>query len=186
MTAQHNSLQATWIRNTLSRALRDAAAGLERIIPFDLVYACPTVTSLANFVCQAVTSKRDEVDTQPSKKAQLLALVEKYSKDFPTRRGDIPTGAVGGSHVVILTGTTGGLGSALLDELFDSKSVRKIYALNRRSSKEQSLKERQRAILFDRDLNADMLQSEKVSLLEVDMSLPDFGLDEQTFEEVGP
>jgi hypothetical protein len=185
LRARNNSLQATWIRNTLSRAMRDAAAGSERVVPFDLVYAYPNIAALTNFACQAVTAKRHGVIPQPSKKAQLLALVEKYSKDFPIHRGTISAGAEGDSHVVILTGTTGGLGSALLDELFASKSVRKIYALNRRSSKEQSLEERQKAILLDRGLNSDLLFSEKVSLLEVDISLPTFGLDEQTFEEVG-
>ncbi|EIN05387.1 acetyl-CoA synthetase-like protein [Punctularia strigosozonata HHB-11173 SS5] len=179
-----DSLQATWIRNTLSRALRDAVVGSDKAVPFDLVYANPTISALANFARQAVSSKRDGADSYPSKKEQLLALVEKYTKDFPARKSEgLPSTARDG-HVVILTGTTGGLGSALLDALFSSTSVRKVYALNRRSTKGRSLEERQKAILLDRALNVELVDSDKVSLLEVDMTLPTFGLDEQMFEEL--
>ncbi|EIN05406.1 acetyl-CoA synthetase-like protein [Punctularia strigosozonata HHB-11173 SS5] len=178
-----DSLQATWIRNTLTRALRDVGASAARSIPFDLVYQNPTITALSNFVTQAVPSPVDEQAARVRKAKEMAELVEKYSKDFPAHTGTA-TSSPDEGQVVILTGTTGGLGSTLLAELYASLAVRKVYALNRRSSKGESIKDRQRRGLQDRNLDESLVDSEKVSILECDMTLPDFGLEKDVFEEM--
>ena len=45
-----DSLQATWIRNTLLRALRETDKGAAARLPMNLVFQAPTIASLATLV----------------------------------------------------------------------------------------------------------------------------------------
>jgi hypothetical protein len=153
-------------------------------LPFDLAYAYPTIASLAKFVTQIGSSSDDTGDAKERKATEMLELVDKYLHDLPAHHGANPYDPSAGGYVVILTGTTGGLGSSVLAGLCASPRVRKVYALNRRSSKVRSLKERQREALASRGLDEHVVDSEKVILLEGDLTLPDFGLEEAVFREV--
>jgi hypothetical protein len=177
------SLQATSIRNTVTRALRDVATESNPRIPFDLVYQNPTISALVKWTTRSAPSTIDEATARVQKAKEMAEVVEKYSKDFPAHIGTAMVRPEDG-QVVALTGTTGGLGSTLLASLYASQDVRKVFALNRRSSKGDSLKDRQRRALLDRGLDDSLVDSEKVVLLEGDMTLPDFGLEQKVFEEV--
>lgn len=177
------SLQATWIRNTIARALRDS--GKATALPSDLVYASPTISSLAKFIIE-VDSSVDHAGTARARKTEeMLALVDKYSHDLPTHNGTYVYDPNSSGYIVLLTGTTGGLGSSILAGLLSSPRVRKVYALNRRSSKGQSLKERQKDAFVARGLDERLLlDSAKLVLLESDFASAELGLDTATFQEV--
>ena len=49
-----DSLQATWIRNTLLRALRETDKGAAARLPMNLVFQASTITSLATLVHRVV------------------------------------------------------------------------------------------------------------------------------------
>jgi thioester reductase-like protein len=85
---------------------------------------------------------------------------------------------------VLLTGTTGGLGSNALAVLIDDPTVKRIYALNRTGK--SNLKVRQADALKDRGLGdkVSALDSEKVVLLEGDASQEDLGLANDAIDEV--
>ncbi|KAG2004326.1 CurK protein, variant 2 [Coprinopsis cinerea AmutBmut pab1-1] len=81
-------------------------------------------------------------------------------------------------RTVIVTGTTGSLGSHLLQRLVQDDTVERIFALNRPGS--SSLLERQQRG-FDRlRLPSHLLSSRKLMLLEVDFLKNDYGLDNTT------
>lgn len=114
--------------------------------------------------------------TQP-----MLDAVTKWSQDFPVHRPSVPAPD---TEAVLLTGSTGAVGSSALTQLVNDPAVSKIYAFNRPSSDGKSLKDRQRAALVERGFDVSYADSPKVVLLEADFSKPDFGLDFTVLHEI--
>jgi len=99
--------------------------------------------------------------------------VDKYTKDFPAHK---PAGGVTSQGcVVLITGTTGAIGSNTLAELYKSPNVTGIVVLARKST--IPIDVRQKKALEDRGLDSSIIDSSKVSLLEGDPALPGFGLE---------
>lgn len=199
-----DSLQATWVRNALLKGIREEAGkrGLDvRSVSDSIVYRHPTVKLLAGWVYkflsathtngvqngvsgQANGHTHEETDEEKVKKME--EMVEKYTTSFlvPISPPRYSSSSSSGSKVVLLTGTTGGLGSNTLATLMDDPSVNKVYALNRPGK--LSLRDRQRAMFEERGLGSKVgeLEGGKVVLLESDTSSPGLGLDVNVFEDV--
>ncbi|OSX58884.1 hypothetical protein POSPLADRAFT_1059977 [Postia placenta MAD-698-R-SB12] len=179
-----DSLQATWIRNTILRALRDSAKIDTRKVNSNFVYDHPTISRMASFVLALALGTTDGEDRQSASHADAMrAMVAKYSKDFPIHRGSAAANMESGK-VVLITGTTGGLGCYALKELVADPKVARVYAFNRPAKHGQTLYERQKSALADRGLDASIVDSEKVVLLEGDLSAANFGLTEKVYQEL--
>jgi hypothetical protein len=87
-----------------------------------------------------------------------------------------------GDHVVVLTGSTGGLGSYILASLLQREDVSVIYAFNRPSN--GSIQRRQISRFEDRGLDVTLLQSEKLVYVETDTSHDRLGLDNELYQRV--
>ncbi len=112
---------------------------------------------------------------------EMDGTLKKYSVNFPSYvSAGVPT--AGNEVVVLLTGTTGGLGSALLVKLIESPGVSRVYALNRKSGSNILL--RQKEAFAMRALDASVLTSTKLVLLEGDFVDAKLGLDEPRYNEV--
>jgi hypothetical protein len=117
----------------------------------------------------------------------MLALVEKYTADIPPfypSSGTAPAVSESPGAVVVLTGTTGALGSSLLADLLSSSAVSKVFALNRDSPTGHTLMARQTQSFIDRGLDTSLLDSDKLILLTCDLSARDLGLDRVVLYEV--
>lgn len=181
-----SSLQATWIRNTILRALRDSAQLDTRAIAGGFIYENPTVTRLAQFVHSLAAGTHKYADESPKAKADLMrAMVEKYTVDLGPRtasnQNDVPRAD---GDVVLVTGTTGSLGCFILASLIEDTKVSKIYALNRAAEGAGSLPERQRKSLESRGLDPALLESDKIVLLEGNAAAENLGLEEYTYLQV--
>jgi len=109
----------------------------------------------------------------------VLEMMAQYSKEFAPHAGTEPLP----SHdVVIVTGTTGTIGSNVLVQLVADPKVRKVYGLNREGS--TPLDARQRIALRDRGLDPSVVDSPKVVLLEGTVSQPKLGLADDLYEEL--
>ena len=177
------SLQATWIRNSVLHAVRETTKLNTRAIPANFVYQHPTIASIASFILTLTNSERPE-DLEHTERGNaveaMLQMVVKYSADFPQH---ISRFAMPEKEVVLVTGTTGGLGAGLLVTLVQSPGVERVYAVNRRGS--QPLAERQKAVLDERGYDGvAILRSPKVVLIETDMDEECFGLSHAAYEEV--
>ena len=99
---------------------------------------------------------------------------------------------------VLLTGSTGHLGSEILASLLTDERVERVYTLDR-ARKGASLdragrgvsdgatagvRDRQRARWADKGLDDELLQSPKLVPLEGDVSAPRFGQSEEVYGEV--
>lgn len=109
-------------------------------------------------------------------------MVVKYSQDIlaPSKT----TQKTPYEKVVLLTGSTGALGSHILGELLKSDGIKKIYALNRKSV--DDLHTRQAAAFIERGMDGQLkaLLSERLTIIEGDTSVDGMGVDKQMYDEV--
>lgn len=109
----------------------------------------------------------------------VLEMMAQYSKEFTPHTGVDPLPS---HEVVLLTGTTGTIGSNVLVQLVADPKVGKVYCFNRQSS--TPLDARQRIVLRDRGLDPSVVDSPKVILLEGTVSQQKLGLADDLYEEL--
>ncbi|KAF8215590.1 acetyl-CoA synthetase-like protein [Mycena galopus ATCC 62051] len=170
-----DSLNATFLRHRIVGALKNsgdiamAAAVLK--IPQNFVYAHPTIEQLASAIAALVNG---DVDDSDNAKNIVEKMIAKYSVGFGTTPLHESSGSSSRGTVVLLTGSTGGLGSHILEILLSLPSVERVYAFNRKGRSPMS--ERQRDAFMDRALDLTLLASDKLVYLEGDTAKEDLGL----------
>ncbi|KAJ6601010.1 putative aminoadipate reductase [Mycena vulgaris] len=172
-----DSLNATFLRHRIAGALKnsadEAAKAAAHKITQNFVYAHPSIEDLASAITGLLVSD-DSTGSDGGEKAIVEAMIVKYTQGFDetiAQRGTVPPSS---QAVVLLTGTTGALGSHVLEMLLSLASVERIYAFNRRGRTPVS--ERQKEAFVDRAVDVNLLSSEKLVYLEGDTSKPDLGL----------
>lgn len=108
-------------------------------------------------------------------------MVARYSKDFPPH---VPSAPQPSKDTILLTGSTGALGSNILALLIASPSVARIYAFNRKSRSSIPLLDRQKSALLERGLDPSLAASKKVVLVEGDVTKQDLGISTELLSEV--
>ena len=109
----------------------------------------------------------------------VLEMMAQYSKEFAPHTGKDPLP----SHdIVLITGTTGTIGSNVLAQLVADPTVERVYGLNRESP--IPLDTRQRIALSERGLDPSVVDSPKVVLLEGIVPQPNLGLPDDLYEEL--
>jgi len=88
------------------------------------------------------------------------------------------------SEIILLTGSTGGLGAAILAQLLTTPSVSRVYALNRRSGNGKTLRARHVEAFAERGLDAALLESAKVVFVEGDTAVEKLGTSKELYEEI--
>ncbi|KAI0314888.1 hypothetical protein OF83DRAFT_1165029 [Amylostereum chailletii] len=175
-----DSLQATWIRNSLLRGLRDTVPTIAGKMHPTFVYDHPTVDAMAAFIHAAVDNFNvDGTINAELRSKQLEAIVDDLTKDFPERGSMGKITATPDGDVFLVTGTTGTLGSRLLACLLKSKSVARIYAVNRPSG--SGALERHEAAFAKGGLDLALLASSKLVLVEGNLATPHFGVTEDLY-----
>lgn len=150
------------------------------------VYTYPTIERLTRFLVGIVADPEGSGDARGGK-ASIEEMIGKYSTGLqnviPRPAGDATANPDGGA-VVLLTGSTGSLGSQILAFLLESGDVARVYALNRPSSGARTIEERHRARFRDRGLDVCLLGSKRVRYLEGDSAQDGLGLSPDIYEEV--
>ncbi|KZO93858.1 acetyl-CoA synthetase-like protein [Calocera viscosa TUFC12733] len=185
-----DSLQATYIRSALMNALRQAPKpeGKSDIaatsVPHNLVFGYPTIKRLVGYMAKTVAAvmghEISDEEEMPTVIDDMYAMIGKYTGDLPVHQST--KSAVPG-EVVLLTGSTGTLGTYLLQRLLEDERVERVYAVNRGSTKDDLLG-RQRDAFSDRGMDVALLESTKLRLIESDVSSHNLGLSPELFQEV--
>lgn len=105
-------------------------------------------------------------------------MVERHAQGFPKHSGST---APPSKDVILVTGTTGSLGTTLLAHLVASDDVLRIFAVNRKADG-STLLERQMTSMRHQGLDPGIASSKKVMLLEADLNKVAFGLPTSMYE----
>lgn len=151
----------------------DASALATRII-----YGNPTSKRLGEYLWSLTHKEGKDATTgePPHEDRAMEALVEKYTRGMSEGRTDKPPPA-DEDQVVLITGTTGALGSYMLDICCRCPRVRKIVCLNR----SENGKERQLKNMRERGLTADLAKAE---FIRADLANFDLGVGEATYDRL--
>ncbi|KAG6810396.1 putative NRPS-like protein biosynthetic cluster [Tricholoma furcatifolium] len=179
-----DSLSATILRRRITGALRaskdNAIVRAAESVTQNTVYSYPSIESLATFLVNLVANP-DGFKGETDGKSRIEAMIEKYSAGLETSSTE-KISLTG--KVVLLTGSTGNLGSQILADLLGDSSVERVYALNRASSGSASILERHVQRFEDKALDVKLLQSDRLVFVEGDTALPGFGLQADVFKKI--
>lgn len=170
-------MRATWLQNNLLNILRSIDIETESI-PLNFVYLHPTIGSLSRYLSGVACGHHS--DPTEGILELMNHLAKKYSTGFLQHKARLSDAPV--SETILLTGSTGGLGSYILEHLVLDNTVSKIYCLNRKG--QVGSLERQKAAFMKRGINNAVLNSDKLVFLEGEVDHPYLGLLEQQYEEV--
>ncbi|GAA87826.1 NRPS-like enzyme [Aspergillus luchuensis IFO 4308] len=165
-----DSLQTIQVAKYLRSALFAHCGGPSAVeLTTQMVYANPTVEKLAQLLLRVLNGDNATDVSRPEK---LNSLIEKYTSSLPIQgfMTDQPTKAPTKSPI-ILTGSTGSLGTYLLHTLLEDPSVAKVYCFNRSDAQSK-----QETIFQQKGLHIIPNALEKVEYLTVSFSDPHFGL----------
>ncbi|KZV64362.1 acetyl-CoA synthetase-like protein [Peniophora sp. CONT] len=189
-----DSLQATMVRNTIMHALRETVKQPVHSLPINFIYEHPTVAALASFVYHWALTGGESGSRPNSEKALKVAEMEQLLEQFTqylNERSPQKDASANGYHsspneeVVVITGTTGYLGSFLLEQTIRDPRVRKVYALNRYSSASGvTLVDRQRDAFRSLGIDPVLLDNSKVEFVAADYPRERLGLVADKYEEI--
>jgi hypothetical protein len=188
------SLTATILRRRITGALQslkisDGASAIKAINQ-NTLYAHPTVDLLTGFLIDVV-SHPSGTRVEGSPVAAIEHMINKYSlfpKPLDTSSSAITvdgrSGTADRNIVVLLTGSTGNLGSQNLENLLLNPEISRVYTLNRASASSKSQLDRHLDRFRDKGLDLSTLESKKWAPLEGDLAKEDLGLSEAVYNEV--
>ncbi|KAI9794020.1 MAG: putative NRPS-like protein biosynthetic cluster [Peltula sp. TS41687] len=144
------------------------------------IYTNPSISRLSEWIIRTVDSRSEEmdVDLKSDRKAEISAMIENYTKALPRKAPRAFDGARLADTNVVLTGSTGSLGSYLLQRLVEDRSISAIYCFDRSANARQ---QHERSFA-ERNVSADQLA--KVNFVQVDFALNQFGLSTKQYAEL--
>lgn len=176
------SLSATILRRRITGALQSTESEKTKaaitFINQNTVYTYPTIDRLTNYLVGLVADPNWTEDVK-SHVDQIETMIAQYSNPWPTVDGNSEPGMV-----VLLTGSTGNIGSHILEALLREPRILRIYTFNRPSSRQVSLLDRHRDRFEDKGFDKALLSSEKLVFLEGDASQDCLGVPPLIFNEV--
>jgi len=145
-----------------------------------VIYGNPTPAKLARYILSIVRQgdTYTPVDDENHEIQAMEALWRKYTSDLSEAKQDRPDPSDEG-QTVVLTGSTGMLGSYILDQMVRNPAVKRVICLNRG---EDGGNKRQGRAMKERGLAIDY--ESKCTLLQADMSRFDFGLPREIYNEL--
>ncbi|GAP86953.1 putative nonribosomal peptide synthetase [Rosellinia necatrix] len=146
-----------------------------------VIYGNPTAERLAKYLLSRVAQNGESAPQEDDGEHDVesaRALWQKYTTDLPKAQPGRPDPS-NDEQTVILTGSTGMLGSYMLDQMVKNPAVKKVICLNRA---DDGGKKRQALAMQERGLTTDF--ESKCTFLHADMSRSDFGLPRETFDEL--
>ncbi|PWY94539.1 NRPS-like enzyme [Aspergillus sclerotioniger CBS 115572] len=167
----------------LSRILRSSVKAYNGALDIERlnvqgIYAHPTMGRLANLLQQVLQQKRVSIPVVPRAET-ITQLISKYTDDLPLRSPiacNLPE-----RSTVILTGSTGSLGSYLLYGLLCDAQIAKVYCLNRT----EDAAERQSTGFTQKGLDTSLLADKnKVEFLHTSFGKRHLGLKDDMYHRL--
>ncbi|PIL27162.1 hypothetical protein GSI_10304 [Ganoderma sinense ZZ0214-1] len=175
-----DSLQATYIRNTILRALCDHSSAAAKRLPMNVVFQAPSISALTD----AVSVLYPRVPTSRQQHQLRKNLPVWWSASVPTS-GPLPAlqaFILARPRRMLWSSQVPREGSAVtsLEHLLSDDEIATVFAFNRKGTDA----ERQRTSFRERGRDAELLDSPKFSMVEADLQEGDFGLERELLEEI--
>ncbi|KAK9459459.1 L-aminoadipate-semialdehyde dehydrogenase [Lipomyces oligophaga] len=159
---------------------------LQKNIPMDprispwILYNYSTLSRLAVFVYDTLHGgSSTSQDSEQSREDKIEDLVKKYTTGIVPRSKEGEKSS-DGLLSVIVTGTTGSLGTYLLEVLLQDPNVKHVYCLNR----SVDAATRQKSSFAERGLDESRLDSNKLTYLQASFGAEQFGLTDDIYENL--
>ena len=167
-----DSLQVIQTARYLKAGLRKAGMKADEVAS-SFIYTNPTILKLASAIETLRQGPQKSKETNEQTRMEVMeAMMTKYSS-FPSHDShDSP-------RVLVLTGSTGALGSYLLEDFLAIESISRIYCLNRALDPEQ----RQRNVNSSRGLRTSW-DDNRVTFLTSDFAKDNLGLEHDMYQEI--
>ncbi|KAH7912704.1 acetyl-CoA synthetase-like protein [Hygrophoropsis aurantiaca] len=185
-----DSLSATYLRNRIIGTLRHSSdVGMqiitENIAP-SFVFDNPTIIGMASRLASLIHNGEQTFpdDLNARHKASIEDMIEKYLIGMDCAPPNTQDNVIPARHTVVLTGSTGGLGSYLLAQLLRRESVSRVYAFNRPSKAGATSESRQRASFEDKGLPVELLKSEQLTFIEGHADQEQCGLEFSVYNKI--
>lgn len=156
----------------LTSALNHAMPDGENVIKPRNIYSNASVSGIVDAVSSILHG--DKGSEQKPREQRMKDIVDKYTKSLPPRVNVPPRDT---KHVVALTGSTGSLGTYLLNLLIADPNVTKVYCLNRSADSES----RQKKAFAERSMTPDF---DKVEFLQASFGKDSFGLETSKYKQL--
>lgn len=168
------------MRQSDSIQVREAVKHIEPSV----VFSNSTIHTLATHLSLLVLSSQHP--SSHSDVAAMQEMVDRYTVSLPSRFSlPVPQSPPSTKQTVLLTGSTGSLGSNLLAQLLADERVERVWAVNRHS-KDKTIVERQKESFIDKDLDVKLLDLDGTKLMYVEAELSEdyLGLDKSLYDQV--
>jgi FlaA1/EpsC-like NDP-sugar epimerase len=182
------SLTATLLSRTLKSALHSAVQpSIQRVgdkITQQTIFSKPTIQQIVQHIIHLSSNSQSTspADLHKAGLETIKSMIERHTPSRPPMTPQVQRPTV---ERIVLTGTTGALGSHLLAQLLKSDKVERVWALNRRSKDGIAATEkRQQASFEEKKLEVELLQSGKLVFLESDLAEGGLGLEKEVLEDV--
>ena len=177
-----DSLQVIQTARYLKAGLKKAGMAADKVAA-SFIYTNPTISKLASAIgTLRQASQKAEESSEQTRMELMEAMMTKYSF-FPGHDGQVTqhknNPQKDGLIVLVLTGSTGALGSYLLETFLAIDSISRIYCLNRAPDPEQ----RQKTVNLSRGLTTNW-DDERVTFLTSDFAKHDLGLGHDMYQEI--
>jgi thioester reductase-like protein len=168
-----DSLQVSRITKTINEYL--SAKGKTESMEPKMVYSNPTISAIVDIVTR-LSDGKVPAETGETDAEKMQKIYDLHTANLPiTARVARPRSS--DEEVVLLTGSTGNLGSYILDSLVSNSSISHIYCLNRGPESA----ERQQKSQASKGLQP---LHQKAEYIEADTSKPYFGLPLREYREM--
>ncbi|KAF4780619.1 thioester reductase domain-containing protein [Colletotrichum scovillei] len=176
-----DSMQVINASRLLRKGLEAAGANITAdAIATRVIYAHPTPRQLAAYLMDRVsknTSLDSNGDSENHDIHAMEAQLQKYTRDLPKSNAGSKPAPNDKGQTVLVTGTTGALGSYLLDFMEHNPAVSKVVCLNRSDDSGK----RQIKMSAERGLATTW---KKAEFLCVDMSKSNLGLEPEVYDRL--
>ncbi|KIW12711.1 hypothetical protein PV08_09989 [Exophiala spinifera] len=149
------------------------------------IYANPTIELLTQAISKVAVGETEGSSPEDTDGKVLEATVEAYSRHLDRMsasiacQGDATDERDSKGRVVVLTGSTGTLGSYLLHQFVGDTEVSHIVCLNRSTDSRSVQQTRNASHQLDTDISED-----RVSFFTADLSKPSFGLTKSEYDHI--
>lgn len=130
-----DSLDVLALANAINKAVRGAS------VTAPIIYSYPSVNQLARALSQSASKSHGQQVLPLSREEKMDQMVRKYTGDMVRQKRSPKLTKPLNKHTVIVTGSTGSLGTHILEQLLANPEVEKVYCLNRSDNAEARTKE---------------------------------------------